>query len=35
MKELVVKQRMYDARGVTYGARVAIETYIFQIPLFI
>ena len=31
----MVKQRKDAARGATYGAGVAIETYTFQIPPFI
>ena len=34
-KEIIVKQGIDDARGATYGAGVAIETYTFQIPPFI
>ena len=34
-KEIMVKQRIDDARGATYGAGVAIEKYTFQIPPFI
>ena len=32
MKELMAKQRIDDARGATYGAEGAIESYTFQIP---
>ena len=32
MKELMVKQRIDDARGATYGTGMAIESDTFQIP---